>query len=124
MRDVRFKDHPGVGGPGNWTHGLLTEFLFRLPYFFYFGKVRQPIPPLHILNGIFRSGKFDAGMSGGCEWKPFEIDEKECSELVQELIARPECSFVEDKDLWNSNNFRQWNGKRMSKYNPRKDSIS
>lgn len=119
MMDVRFKHHPGVGGPGHWTHATLSEFLFTLPYLFLLDGSEQPFPPLAVLNEIFKSGKWDAGMSGGCEWKPFEISEDEYDELVQRLAAHPKYRFVSDGDLAAVKSLRQWRGKVLSKYSNR-----
>jgi len=45
------------------------------------------IPPKHIINLIISKGIWDSGMSGGCRWEPFTIDEDEYTELVQTGIA-------------------------------------
>jgi hypothetical protein len=119
MRDVRYKDLPAVGGSGHWTHASLPDFLFAMPYLFVLGISEQPIPPLIVLNEIFRSGKWDAGMSGGCEWKPFEISGQEYDELVQALANRPEYQFVTAGDLAEVTSLRQWQGKLLSKYGRR-----
>ena len=119
MRDVRFKQHPGVGGEGPWTFATLADFLFALPYLFVLGSSEQAIPPKAVLNEIFKSGTWDAGMSGGCEWKPFEIAEQEYDELVQALAARAEYRFVSDGDLAEVKSLRQWRSKVLSKYGKR-----
>lgn len=41
------------------------------------------LPSCKVLNGIFSKGINDAGMSGGCEWEPFQITEEGFSELVK-----------------------------------------
>ena len=48
----------------------------------------QLIPPLHVVNDLLRRGVRDAGMSGGCEWKPFEITHPEWVDLANDLKAR------------------------------------
>lgn len=67
----------------------LLQFLLDIPYLFVFGF----IPPFEVLNDVFRSGLADAGMSGGCEWQPFEVDVEEYDELVQALAAVPESNY-------------------------------
>jgi hypothetical protein len=50
--------------------------------------VMDDIPPRRVLNDVLRKGALDAGMSGGCLWEPFELDESEYRELVRELQRR------------------------------------
>lgn len=119
MRDVRFKQHPGVGGEGSWTYATLPDFLFALPYLFVLGSNEQAIPPMAVLNEIFKSGTWDAGMSGACEWKPFEISAQEYDELAQALAARNEYRFVDAGDLAEVKSLRQWRSKVLSKYGRR-----
>lgn len=40
-----------------------------------------------------RKVQFDAGMSGGCSWKPFEITQEEYQDLVLELLTDPKSRF-------------------------------
>jgi len=119
MRDVRFKLHPPVGGPGHWTHATLSEFLFSLPNLFLLHGGEQPIPPLAVLNEVFTSGTWGAGMSGSCEWKAFEISDDEYDELVQALVGAPRFRFVTDAALAEIESLRQWRSKRLSKYSGR-----
>jgi len=58
----------------------------RVPHHTYLLSFRL-IPPLVVLNGVFRTGEHDAGMSGGCVWEPFDIDSDEYEELAGELQA-------------------------------------
>ena len=64
------------------------------------------IPPLPVLNDLLKHGvpnhiypdgllpngkvQYDAGMSGGCSWQPFEITQEEYQELVLDLLTDPE----------------------------------
>jgi len=116
--DVRFKRHDAIGPPGAWTHGTLLEFLFALPTVLRPGPNRQPVPPLAVLNDVFRSGARDAGMSGACEWKPFEIDETDYRSLVDELVTMPGYDFVEDLTL-ESRAAKDWMSESFRKYPPR-----
>lgn len=115
MRDVRFKRH-GAIGPAQWTHATLPEFLFALPSLLRPDGSQQPIPPLAVLNELFKSGRMDAGMSGGSEWKPFEISELEYEELIEWLATNPKYNFVQDADLADITSLRAWQGKSLSKY--------
>ena len=119
MRDVRYKYH-GAIGPSSWTHSSLVEFLFAIPYLFpRVGK--EPIPPLHVLNELLMSGVSDAGMSGGCEWKAFEIDQAEYDELVEELTTMPNRELVLDSELASCRDLKQWRAERMTKYFSRRN---
>jgi hypothetical protein len=73
-----------------------------------FGDV---IPPRHVLNSTLRTGKCDAGMSGGCIWKPFEIAEDEYAELVEELITLPDRSITIDTRFSECVDFKEWHRK-------------
>ena len=55
--------------------GLVKE----IPYLIQSGL----LPPCKVLNDIFSKGINDAGMSGGCEWEPFQITEAGFAELVE-----------------------------------------
>jgi hypothetical protein len=58
-------------------------------------------------------GVYDAGMSGGCIWRPFEIDENEYNELVEELITLPHREIVVDTRLSECIDFDDWHRKRF-----------
>jgi hypothetical protein len=73
MRKVRCEILPPVG-PGSEAATLgLDEFLLSLPHLIYLGYV----PPLPVVNAFLSEGIDDAGMGGGVEWEPFEIDQEE-----------------------------------------------
>ncbi|MEO1132355.1 MAG: hypothetical protein AAFX40_06560 [Cyanobacteria bacterium J06639_1] len=76
--------------------------LLTIPY-----ELLYVIPPQIVLNDLLMHGRpgqygpvdgiypdgtvqVDAGMSGGCAWKPFHIDREEYDELVEELLTDPE----------------------------------
>lgn len=80
-------------------------------------KVMQP---MSALNDAFSGATADAGMSGGIEWKPFEIDTREYAELLEILYTDPEKNIVLDEEFNNIETFNDWNSKVLSKYNPRK----
>jgi hypothetical protein len=83
MRELTFVVEPGIG-PGELPrHGSLAELVLALPYL-----VTEEIPPRRVLNDVLRRGILDAGMSGGCIWEPFEVDDAEYQKLVQELQRR------------------------------------
>ncbi|MEW8632249.1 MAG: hypothetical protein AB2591_19805 [Candidatus Thiodiazotropha sp.] len=117
MRDVRYKILPPVGpGEGPWEYACLNEFIFHIPTFSYSVGISGVIPPIHVLNEIFKQGEDDAGMSGGAKWKPFEIENDEYNELVEMLLTSPEKEFIEDRELWEKKNLRKWTGALFSKY--------
>jgi hypothetical protein len=72
-------------GPGRLRKsGSVLSLLFSIPYFF----VSEVIPPIDVINEVLKKGVVDAGMSGGCRWKPFQLDTQEYSELVSQLKKR------------------------------------
>lgn len=89
MRDVTYRPLPAVGGGvGGPRTVSLADFVRRgLPYVLAGGAHPRPwwVPPRVVLNSLFRTGSMDAGMSGGSQWEPFEIDEPEYNELVAAL---------------------------------------
>ena len=46
------------------------------------------VPPLKVVNLFLEGGLRDAGMSGGCEWEPFEIDISEYEEVLEILRTK------------------------------------
>ena len=69
---------------------------------------RKRIPPQNIINIVLSKGAWDSGMSGGCKWVPFTIDENEYSELIQigrktqwEIVEYPSwIETVEHFSIW------------------------
>lgn len=94
MKEIKYTILPPLGNMQTHTHGTVKDLLFDVPYFF---STKDIIPPRHILNDFLQRGINDAGMSGGCRWKPFELSENEYDELVEELLTEPfrELSLVE-----------------------------
>lgn len=69
-------------GPGQLRKsGSALSLLLSIPYFF----VSEVIPPIFVINDVLKKGVVDAGMSGGCRWKPFQLDEEEYGDLVSKL---------------------------------------
>jgi hypothetical protein len=74
----------GAIGPALLPHrGSLADLVTVLPY-----VVMDEIPPRRILNDVLVRGRLDAGMSGGCIWKPLELDDADFADLVRELQRR------------------------------------
>ena len=104
MRELRFKRYAMHCAGGIWTQGTLKDLLLSMPY-----VLHSFIPPFHVLNYLLKHGvpneffpdgllpdgkvQYDAGMSGGCSWKPFEITREEYEELVLDLLTEPESQF-------------------------------
>ncbi len=83
---VRYFRLPGAG-PGKFPYeGAWADVLEAVPYFLMAGG---PIPPRDVANEVLRLGVVDAGMSGGCEWDPTELDEASYNVVVEDLLARP-----------------------------------
>lgn len=80
----------------------LVTFLENIQNLFYF----KYVPSREIINSALSLGVEDNGMSGGCEWEPFEITEKEYREVIDELKARDGFTFkdippeINSYDLW------------------------
>jgi hypothetical protein len=117
MRDVKFRVFPGMGDARpSWEHASLGEFLLATPVFVYELKAFGVIPPIHVLNEILTTGKYNAGMGGACEWRSFEINADEYAELVLELTTNPNHEIIEDEELKEKKDFRKWHGAMLSKY--------
>lgn len=78
--------------------GSVADLLREIPYFLTYG-----IPNQRVINSVLRKGIIDSGMSGGVEWEPFEIDEREFSEVVSslsdsgsEILSLPQWVATED----------------------------
>jgi len=81
MRKVKYTILPPTG-PGTVEEEKdLFSFLLDIPNFFYMGYV----PPFKVVNILLAEGLRDAGMSGGCEWDPFNIDFSEYEEILEWL---------------------------------------
>ncbi len=121
MRTVKVRHLYGVGETSApWENHSLDEFIFMHPFLGFALACFKVMPPLAVLNDAFCESKSDAGMSGGVEWKPFEIDAEEYLELVEVLYTDPKRGIVLDEELNKIENFKEWNRKALSKYNPRK----
>ena len=74
----------GPHGDEHPAKGTVLDILLQIR-----GIVRKSrrIPPQNIINLIVSKGVWDSGMSGGCKWEAFTIDETEYSELVRIGIA-------------------------------------
>ncbi len=118
MRELRYKQYV-IGHPsGPWTTGTLKDLLLAMPYL-----LRDLIPPIGILNNLLRNGmpndiypnglpdgkvQVDAGMSGGCAWKPFELSVDKYEELVLELLTDPERNFRQKDPPASIKTIAQW----------------
>jgi hypothetical protein len=105
MRELRFKQYGVHRAGGSWIHGTVKDLLRTLPY-----VLHRHIPPFRILqhllqhgvpNEIFPDGRlpdgkvqYDAGMSGGAAWTPFELTQEEYDDLVLDLLTEPASNFV------------------------------
>lgn len=90
---------PGVGPGKTPAEGTWADVLEAIPYFLMEGG---PIPPRHLVNDVLRLGVVDAGMSGGCEWGPVELDEEGYAAVVADLLARPPRQIA-----WNSEDLQE-----------------
>jgi len=99
MEILRYKYYQIGKAGGVWTHGTVKDLLLAMPYL-----IDHFVPPLDILNDLLQHGQpspvfphglpdgtvqYDAGMSGGCVWRPFQITQQEYEELVLDLVTSP-----------------------------------
>jgi hypothetical protein len=87
---IRYKISSG-GNAGTWCRGSVVDLLIAMPYLVPH-SAHKALPDLSQLNEILSTGKYDCGMSGGCEWKPFQIDKQDYKTLeieLLELITQP-----------------------------------
>ncbi len=89
--DLKYKIWP-IGSQGVWKHGSLKELLLDIPHF-RLARNEGTLPPLTEMNAVLTQGKSDAGMSGFCEWLPFQLSEVEYQEVVLELLTEPGTNF-------------------------------
>lgn len=98
MRAVRYKLLAPVGTGKIKKEGTVVDLLFDLPYLIGWGA---PIPSRTALNALFATGHYDAGMSGGCEWKqPFELSEDEYREVVEAIRQDPRLQDCPVPSVW------------------------
>src|SRR5262245_4291946 len=83
MRNIEYILLPPVGSDETPVYRSIADLLRDIPYLLSSGI----IPPLSVVNQILRSGLEDAGMSGGCRWKPFELSKDEFAEVLDDLQA-------------------------------------
>lgn len=96
MREISFTVLGGVGGESA-EQGTVVDLLAAVPYLL----TTQLVPPLRVVNDLLTKGSYDAGMSGGCEWEPFQIDASEWNDVKQALTApgsEEPCEFIEPPD--------------------------
>jgi len=86
MRTLRYSNLHPLGHFEMPTEGTVVDLLFDMPWVL---ARYATVPTLDDLNELFREGSYDAGMSGGCEWEPFEIDTTEYNEIVRAIRQRP-----------------------------------
>lgn len=120
MRTVKVRHLYGAGeSSAPWENHSLDEFMFMHPSIGFALACFKIMPPLAVLNDVFRASKLDAGMSGGVEWRLFEIDTQEYEELVEALCTDPKRNIGLDEELEKLTSFREWKKSAMAKYNPR-----
>ena len=111
----RYKVHGAVGG-SRWETGSTLALLDSMPSMTSILRFLRVVPPLHVLNEILASGTDEAGMSGGCEWKSFEIHPDEYAELVEEWMTSPHYQCVQDVELAKLQGDAAWRKAVSKKY--------
>lgn len=95
---------PPIGTDRLRKIGSLTDLVRAIPNLIFLNV----IPPLNILNQVLRTGREDAGMSGGAEWEPFEANSEEYKTLVEDLESYPERSYHFVQPPSEITNFEEW----------------
>ena len=85
MRTVSYKTLNGIGPRKRRKQGTVADLLLDIPHF---GGLEE-LPSFEALNAMFAKGIEDGGMSGGCEWKPFQITPEDYAEIVEALLTSP-----------------------------------
>jgi hypothetical protein len=88
--EIKYKICP-IGSRGVWKRGSLKELLQDIPYAL--GPDDSVLPTRDELNRVLAEGSRDAGMSGCCDWAPFQVSEEEYDELTLELLTEPGTRF-------------------------------
>ena len=84
--------------------GTLTDLVRDIPGILF----SNCIQPLHILNQFLKRGRKDAGMSGGAEWKPFNVPQEEYEFLVEDLVSYPDRNYYYSEPPAEISEFDQW----------------
>lgn len=103
-RTVSFTLMAPVGTGRPRKSGSVLSLLFSIPYFF----VSEVIPPLEVVNEVLKKGVVEAGMSGGCRWKSFQLDTQEYSELVSELKKRNFAEITPPASVRSHSDWHTW----------------
>jgi len=90
--------------------------LESMPSMHWYLKYYRVVPPIHILNELLALGIDEAGMSGGCEWKPFALSDEEYEDLAEELITSPEFQCELDSELSEIKTNAKWRKAVHKKY--------
>ena len=124
MIQIRIKVLPAMGAAhGKWEVVEFDEFLLRhSPQLRMHISIAHQFPPFHIINEELLSGGQDQGVSGGCFWKPFEIEESDYIEIKDEMITNPKLKIDYDTELEQLPTIKKWCGAVGTKHNPRRRS--
>jgi hypothetical protein len=107
MRKITYTLLAPIGEDTCKRKGTLVDLVLSIPYLISGCSQGGFIPPFQVLNDVLMNGDGDAGMSGGCKWKPFTIEEDEYKEMVKalrkkdhnfRLLFAPE--WVQSHDDW------------------------
>src|SRR5262245_23511520 len=124
MRTVSYRTHWSYTGSTK-RQGTLVDFVLDILYLM---EETGVIPPINVLNQVLQSGGDSGGMGPGTTWKPFQIDEPEYEELVQDLLhldivsareSHPYIRFervVVDPELNKCTDYLDWLKKSHEKY--------
>lgn len=82
----------------------LVNLLLDIPSLFFLNYV----PPIAVLNDVLSSGGRDAGMSGGCTWQPFALDETDYGAVINRLKAMTDRQLVFAEPPAAIQSFNQW----------------
>ena len=96
--------------------GTLVDLILRLPSLHLIASRAKYFPPLDALNDLLMVGELDEGMSGGCFWDPFQIDNNDYDKLIEEVEKKLQVKFLMDDQLHGTKTYKKWWKMVMSKH--------
>lgn len=86
----------------------LIELVEQIPNLMLIILAGSIFPPPVVCNDLFGKGVMDCGMSGGAEWRPFQINKDEYEGLKNALSAKHNVDFRSIDKLEGLVIFEKW----------------
>ena len=99
-----------LGPTGHWKNeerGTTADIILAASGF---ASYEGPVPPLSVINEMLAKGVWDAGMSGGVEFPPHQVEPADYEALRRELLERANAlhDLVLPADLTNHEQLQTW----------------